>query len=166
MDGTEIRFVKEMTKNWKKTFTFRDFSKTKVSPYRYVMNDLSNGTSDLAMCSIFILGKNHSRYDFTTFYEQICSTFLVPKPRKLNEATAIYTALSPFVRLLFLFLLVLWSLLLNFISKMEKRLYQRESRYTDVTSAVLETINTATSHSVHRFPSQNGQVPVKILLTR
>ncbi|KAG4065154.1 hypothetical protein HA402_007551 [Bradysia odoriphaga] len=33
IDGTEIRFVKEVTKNWKKIYNFRDFSQTKLSPY-------------------------------------------------------------------------------------------------------------------------------------
>lgn len=164
MDGTEFRFVKEVTKNWKKTYRFRDFSRTKAQPYTLIMQDLSNKTSDLAMCSIWFLEKYHKNYALTSFYDQLCATFLVPKPKKLNEATAIYKALSPSVWLLFLFFFLLSSVLLNCFSKMEKLLYQRDSQYLDFTRAVMETINTATSHSVHRFPI--GQVPVKIILSR
>lgn len=152
-----------MTKNWKKTYKFRDFSRTKVSPYSQVMQDLLNKTSDLAMCSVWILGKNYKTFDFTTFYEQHYTTFIVPKPRKRNEATAIYTALHPSVRWLLLLSFVLSCVLLNFISKMEKRLYQRSSQYTEFTRVVMETISAFTSHSVHRFP---GQVAAKILLSR
>lgn len=163
MDGTEFRFVKDVTKNWKKTYKFRDFSRTKVSPYSIIMNDLSNRSSDLAMCSIWLLTKYYQSYDLTTFYDQPCLTFLVPKPKKLNEATSIYTALSTNVWMMFLCFFLLSSLLLNFFSKMEKRLFRRHSQYTDFSSALLETINTVTSHSVHRFPSSG---PVKILLAR
>lgn len=166
MDGIEFRFVKEVTKNWKKIYNFRDFSRTKVSPYTLIMQDLTNNTSDLAMCSIWLLEKKYKKYDLTTFYEQHCSTLLVPKPQKLNEATAIYTALSPMIRILLLFFFFLSSLLLNFFSKMEKRLNRQDSQYTELSRALLETINTATSHSVHRFSSQKDHVPVKILLIR
>lgn len=103
--------------------------------------------------------------DMSTFYEQYCITLLVPKPKKLNEATAIYTALSAFIWLLLFLFFFSSSLLLHFISKMEQRLYQRDCQYTDFSRAVLETVNTATSHSVHRFPSEDAQIPVKILLT-
>lgn len=164
IDGTEYRFINEVTKNWNKTLNFRDFSRTKISPYLQVMNDLSNRSSDLAMCSIWMLGKYYRNYDLTTFYDQVCTTYLVPKPKKLNEASAIYTALNTSVWLLFLFFFLLSAILLTFISKLEKRLYRRESHYLEFTRALLETINIATSHSVHRFP--NGQVAVKIILIR
>lgn len=166
IDGTEFRFVKEVTKNWKMTYKFRDFSRTKSSPYNHVMKDLTNKTSDLAMCSVWILGKNYMKFDFTTYYEQHCSVFLVPKPQKLNEATAIYTALGLTVRLMFAIFFILSSILLNFISKMEKLLYHRDSQYVDFVRAVMDTISIATSHSVDRFPSQKKQFPVKILLIR
>lgn len=166
MDGTEFRFVKEITKNWNRTYKFRDFSRTKVPPYTLIVNDLLNKTSDLGMCSIWVLVKNYKRLDRTTFFEQHCLTILVPKPKKLNEATAIYRALGPITRHLLFICFCVSSILLNFFSKMEKRLYQRNSQYTEFSRAVLETINTATSHPVHRFPRGDGQAPVKILLSR
>lgn len=164
MDGTEIRFVKEVTKNWKKSYNFRDFSRTKLSPYITIMNDLANQSSDLAMCSIWLMEKYYERYDLTTFYGQLCSTLLVPKPRKLNEASAVYTTLSTFVWILFLCFFLLSTILLNSISRMEKSLYRRESQYIDFTRALMETINTVTSHAVYRFPS--GQKSLQILLSR
>lgn len=165
MDGTEFRFVHEVTKNWKKIYEFRDFSRTKISPYVTIMKDLLNRSSDLSACSIWLVEKHYISYDMTTFYDQTCSTFLVPKPKKLNEATAIYTALSTSVWSLFLCFLLLSSILLNLISKIEKALFQRVSQYTEFSRATLETINIATSHSVHRFPS-NGKASIQILLTR
>lgn len=165
MDGTEFRLVKEVTKNWMKTFKFRDFSRTKSAPYKLIMSDLSNRSSDLAMCSIWLLEKYYESYDLTTFYDQQCATLVVPKPKKLHEATAIYTALNTHVWLLFLSFLLLSSIALNFISKMEKRFYQRESHYVDFTWTLIETVNVATSHSVHRFPS-NSQVSLQIILIR
>lgn len=164
MDGSEFRFVEDLTKNWKKSYNFRDFSRTKVAPYTFIMNDLSMNVSDMAMCSIWLIEKYYKSYDLTTFYDQNCATFLVPKPQKLNEASAIYKALDTSVWLLFLFFFLLSSILLNIISKMEKRLYERNSLYTDFTRAIMETLNTATSHSVHRFT--NVQMSIKILLTR
>lgn len=130
-----------------------------------MMDDLTNRSSDLAMCSIRLTPKYYELYDLSTFYDQMCATFLVPKPVKLNEATAIYTALRRSVWLLFFCVLILSSILLNFISRVENRLYQRESQYIDFTTALMEIVNTGTSHPVHRFPS-NDRLSIQILLIR
>lgn len=164
IDGTEFRFVQALTKNWKKSFNFRDFSRTNVSPYDMVMTDLSNKSADMSMCSIWLLQKYYRIFDLSTFYDQQCSTFLVPKPLKLNEATSIYMTLDSTVWFLFLFFFLLSSVLLYTIAKMEEQLYDKTSVFTDLTRSFLETIGMAASHPVGRIP--RDQTSVKILLTR
>ncbi len=164
MDGIEFRFVRELTKNWKKTFTFRDFSLVKSNPYSAILNDVANNTSDLSMCALWIIEDIYKEYDLSSFYVKQCVTFLVPKPIKLHEATAIYTTLGTYVWLLFLFAFLLSIVLLNKIAKFEKCLNDSDSDFTDFSVTVLETVNAATSHAVTRFP--NNQTSVKILLIR
>lgn len=164
MDGIEFRLVREVTKKWKKTFKLRDFSKVKINPYLSILLDLSNKTSDIAMCSLWLIEDIYKQYDLSTFYEKQCLVLLVPKPMKLNEATAIYTTLDTPVWLLFLFFFVLSTVLLNWIAKMEQNFNESSSVFTDLTFTIMETINTATSHSVVRFPTD--QTSVKILLIR
>lgn len=164
MDGTDFRFVKEVTKKWKKTFSLRDLSRTKRPPYVVILEDLSSNLSDLAMCNPWITAENYILYDFTTFYDAECSTFLVPKPRKLNEATSIYTALNTYVWLLFLSLFLLATISLNIISKIEKRLYRRESKYIHFPKVLLETIR-VTLLQPAQFLSKS-RLSLRILMTR
>lgn len=164
MDGIEFRFVREVTKNWKKSFQYRDYSRVKGNPYVSILEDLSNDTSDMSMCALWLLGDTYEHYDLSTFYAKQCLTFLVPKPIKLHEATAIYTTLGTHVWLLFLFVCLLSIVLLNNIAKIEKQLNNSDSIFTDLSVTVMETINTATSHSVARFP--DNQLSVKIVLIR
>lgn len=165
MDGTEFRFVKDITRNWQKTFNLRDSSRTNHSPYEVLPNDLLNGTSDMAMCSIWLLEKNYKRFDLTTFYDEMCSTFLVPKPKKLNEAIAIYTALQKYVWMLFLSVLLMSIIALSLITKIERSLSIENARQIDLSHAILETIAIVSSLPIYRLPS-NSQVSAKILLIR
>lgn len=164
MDGIEFRFVREVTKNWKKTYKFRDFARVKINPYVAILDDLANKSSDMSMCALWIIDDIYNRYDLSTFYVKQCVMFLVPKPMKLPEATAIYTTLDTHVWLLFLFAFLLSIISLNNIAKLEKRLNDSDSDFTDLTVTVFEAVNAATSHSVTHFP--NDQTSVKILLIR
>ncbi|KAJ6642098.1 hypothetical protein Bhyg_07044 [Pseudolycoriella hygida] len=163
MDGLEYRLMHEITKSWKKNFKFRDFTKVKINPYAKILDDLSNESSDMAMCALWLVEDINRNFDLSTFYVNQCLTFLVPKPIKLNEATAIYTTLHSYVWLLFSFFLLLSIFLLNNIAKIEKRLNGSDSVFTDITVTVIETLNTATSHSVVHFPY--NQTSVKLVLT-
>lgn len=164
MDGIEYRFVRELTKNWRKTFQFRDFSRVKTNPYAAILNDLANKSTDLSMCALWIIDDTYAKYDLSTFYVRQCVLSLVPKPMKLHEASAIYTTLDSFVWLIFLLAFVLYIVLLNSTAKLEKCLNDSDSVFTDFTVTVLEAINAATSHSVTHFP--NDQISVKIVLIR
>lgn len=164
MDGVEFRVVREVTKKWKKNFKFRDFERVKINPYVSILNDLSNKSSDMSMCALWLIEDIYKQHDLSTFYEKQCLTLLVPKPRKLHEATAIYTTLERHVWLIFFFFFLLSIVLLNKIAKIEKLLNESDSIFTDFSVTVMETINTATSHSVARFP--DDQISVKIVLIR
>lgn len=164
MDGTEFRFIKEVTKNWKKTFNFRDFSLVKQNPYVAILRDLSTDETDMSMCALWFMADTYKLYDMSTFYEDQCLLLLVPKPMKLNEATAIYTTLDKYVWLL-AFFFFLWSIVsLNVVAKMESELNGSTSAFVDFAVTVMETVSAATSHSVTRFPTH--QLSVKIILMR
>lgn len=164
MDGIEYRVVREVTKNWKKSFKFRDFSRVKSNPYAAILDDVANKSSDMSMCALWIIEDIYKHYDLSTFYVKQCVMFLVPKPMKLHEASAIYTTFDTYVWLLLLFAFLLSIVLLNNMAKSERSLNDSDSVFTDLTVTVLETVNAATSHSVTHFP--NDQISVKILLIR
>ncbi|XP_037045738.1 uncharacterized protein LOC119081103 [Bradysia coprophila] len=162
MDGTEFRFVQEMTKNWNKTFKFRDFSLVKYNPYVAILDDLASRDSDMSMCALWLIEDTYKRFDLSTFYEDQCLVLLVPKPMKLNEATAIYTTLHAYVWLLVLFFFLWYIVSLNVVAKIESQLNGSTSAFVNFAVTVIETISAATSHSVTRFP--NDQLSVKIIL--
>lgn len=136
----------------------------KYNPYAAILQDLSNQESDLAMCALWLMEDIHRNFDLSSFYEDQCLVLLVPKPMKLDEATAIYTTLDTYVWLLFLFFF-LWSIVsLNVVAKVESQLNGSSSIFIDFTVTVMEIVGTATSHSVTHFP--NDQLSVKIILMR
>lgn len=124
-----------------------------------MFEDLANDTADLA-CSIWLMLEYANEYDLSTFHSHECITFLVPKPKRLSEITAIYTTLSAQVWLVFGLCffstgVLMWSSAR--IQTMERNIYANFSR------TFLELMNIATSHGVGYFPTQHS---INILLTR
>lgn len=159
-DGIEYRLVQEVIKNWKVKYILRDESRTGVSPWITMFEDLKNQTADIAMCSIWI-SVFDDKYDVSGYYNHECNTLLVPKPKRLSEITAIYKTLSGLVWLTFGLCffttgMLLWSSAIIGIA--ERTVFVNMSR------TFLEVMNIATLHGVQTLPKQ--QTSIKILLMR
>lgn len=159
-DGIEYRLVREVVKNWNVTHILQDESKTGISPWTKMFDDLENHKADLSMCSIWV-SVFKDQYDVSSYYNHACNTLIVPMPKRLSEITAIYTTFSYDVWLTFgvLFLatvLLLWASAMIGIG--ERAVYVQLSR------SFLEIMNIATSHGVEIFQTQ--KTSIKILLMR
>ncbi|KAJ6643303.1 hypothetical protein Bhyg_08262, partial [Pseudolycoriella hygida] len=157
-NGIEYQLVREITKNWKIRYILRDESKTGISPWITMFDDLKNRTADIAMCSIWI-SVFDDKYDVSGYYNHECNTLLIPKPKRLSEMTAIYKSLSGKVWLTFGLLFsatgfLLWSTAMVGIGD--------RSAYVSLSRTFLEIMNIATLHGVNTLRQQ--QISVKILL--
>lgn len=157
-DGIEYRLVREVIKNWRVKHILRDESRTGISPWITMFDDLENHTADLAMCSIWV-SVFKDQYDVSSYYNHACNTLIVPMPKRLSEITAIYTTFSGEVWLTFALLfiaagIVLWG----------SGTIGTQTVYVNVTRSFLEIMNIATSHGVEIFRTQ--RTSIKILLMR
>lgn len=121
--------------------------------------DLLNHSADIAMCAVWLSDHGY-KYDLTTFHSHECHSMLVPKPTKLNEATAIYTTLSYPVWIVFGFWFIMTGFLLWGIAKTKILI---KNRYISLIRSFLDITNVATSHGLDNFPDQNS---VKVVLLR
>lgn len=158
-DGVEYHLLKQVTKNWKVKYILRDLSRTLISPWITMFEDLVNRTADIAMCSVWVTDYEN-RFDLATYHHHECATLLVPKPTKLSEITAIYTTLSGQVWLIFAFFFAATGMLMWSSAKLDT---VQTAAYANFSRTFLEMINIATSHGVGHFPRQHS---IKILLMR
>lgn len=159
-DGIEYRLVREVIKNWNVTHILQDESKTGISPWIKMFDDLENHQADLSMCSIWV-SVFKDQYDVSSYYNHACNTLIVPMPKRLSETTAIYTTFSGEVWITFgvLFLttgLLLWASAMIGIVK--------RTAYVHLSRSFLEIMNIATSHGVEILQTQ--KISIKILLMR
>lgn len=136
----------------------RDESKTGISPWITMFDDLENHTADLAMCSIWV-SVFKDQYDVSSYYNHACNTLIVPMPKRLSEITAIYTTFSGEVWLTFGLLFFATGILL-----WGSAMIGKQTVYVNVTRSLLEIMNIATSHGVDIFRTQ--RTSIKILLMR
>lgn len=165
LDGVEYRMVHEITKNWKVKFVKRDLSDEVKEPWTAILQDVKNDNADIAMCLQWLQLHRIQNYDYTTYYDHLCLTMLVPKPRRLNEASAIYLAFNVYVWALFCFFFLLTGLLITIFANigLNKQFTLHDVVFKDFKRTFLEMINLATSHGVDNEPKQKS---VNILITR
>lgn len=75
-DGLEYRILLEITKPWTIEHKKCDISNTIVDPWSTVLHNINNGSSDLAMCSVWLNLKSATYYDVTNHIDYQCGTFL------------------------------------------------------------------------------------------
>lgn len=160
-DGIEYRLIHEVTKNWNVKHLMRDESKTGITPWITMFNDLENRTADLAMCSIWLKSID-DKYDYTAYYNHECSTLMVPKPKRLSEMTAIYKTLTGEVWLTFGLFFFATGLLLRSTAMMDVEV--KRNVYVNMSEAFLDVTSIATQHGVNGF--RKHQISTKILLMR
>lgn len=158
--GIEYRLVEEVIKNWKARYILRDESKTGISPWITMFDDMINRTADIALCSIWISAFD-DKYDVSEYYNHECSTLMVPKPTRLSEMTAIYKTMTAEVWVSFGFFffatgILLWSIAIVGIGE--------RTAYVNISRAFLDIMNIATSHGI-AIPRRQ-QRSMKILLMR
>lgn len=128
--------------------------------------DFIKNASDILLCSLWMNEINKENIEYSTFYDQQCVTFIVPKPKAVNPATYIYIALESQVWLNYLVYMMVTGFLLTLLTVLGIKVNKDHwvsSNFVYLSSSFTEVINIATSHGLKRFPLQK---PLKILLMR
>lgn len=175
LDGVEYRIIQAVARDWNITFVRRDFSSTVPNPWKTIMTDISDNVTDMGICSVWMDANRADSFDLSTYYDFQCHKFLVPRPIRLNEATAIYRTFNTAVWLLFLCVFLVTGVLLMTLSRMEPEandfddgglttVRRRPSAiHGNFIRSMLEMMNIATGHGVNRIPKQHS---LNVLLIR
>lgn len=164
LDGVEYRIIRAVTRGWKTSVVRRDISATVPNPWKTIMTDIADNRTDMGICSMWMNAKRADQFDLSTFYDFQCHKFLVPRPTRLNEATAIYRTLSLAVWILFLCFFLVTGLLLMALSRIDTINSAADaSMFNNFTRSMLEIVNIATGHGVNTIPKQHS---INVLLIR
>lgn len=107
--GTEYNMIKEVLKDFELEYLFHEHTKENAySFWNEVVNEVSRGDSDIALCSLWQSAHIRRNVSLTYPHNQLCITFLVPKPKLLSEVSYVF---QPFH--LSLWLLVIAAVLIT-----------------------------------------------------
>lgn len=165
----EYRIIRAATKGWRTWLVRRDFSATVPNPWKQIMTDIADNLTDMGICSMWMNAKRADQFDLSTFYDFQCIKLLVPRPTRLNAASAIYRTFAVDVWCVFLFFCLITGLLLMSLSRIDYTIIYCDKaaravpKYNNFTRAIMEIMNIATGHGVNKIPTQHS---LNVLLIR
>lgn len=119
-------------------------------PYDNMILDVHKGISNIALCSVWMISSYYKIIDYSIPYDRITVTFLVPIPKLISDAAAIYYSLDGDVWLAFIFCLLCLSCLLTVASKLT-RVEKKEER--SLLQFIFYLIEIATGQGIPYSPS-------------
>ncbi|XP_037040417.1 uncharacterized protein LOC119077337 [Bradysia coprophila] len=125
-----------------------------------MFKELAEGQSDVVACGVW-QSSNRSTKDLTSYFDDMCSTWIAPKPQRLDPASLIYLTLSTPVWGLYIFCFICTATLLTTISKIEEEIRNTKIASSTLGRSFLDATNAATSHGITNFPNQ---ISVQVLL--
>lgn len=117
--GIEYNIMKHVTKNWRVEYV--TFNETGNDAFGKVRRNVKSGKADLGVCALWMVKANDEEegaFEMTHPHENICATFLVPKPMIYKGFMYPYLPLNPNMWLAILvcsILLYLTMLLVNWV---------------------------------------------------
>lgn len=122
VNGIEYQLIKEITKKWRKELlVLGDDASKRRNEWRAVYNTVSNGTADLGACSIWQMFLDYEALDFANSFQQVCLTFIVPKPHLLPKISFFFHSFQLLLWILMILLLLLVGILMIFIEKFHRK---------------------------------------------
>lgn len=89
--GTEYNMIKEILKDFQVEYSFHGHRKENAySFWNEVVNEVSRGDSDIALCSLWQSINIKRNVSLSYPHNQVCITFLVPKPKLLSEVSYVF----------------------------------------------------------------------------
>lgn len=151
-DGVEIRMLMEIAKDW--NINYQIF-KREDSPWAKTVDNVENGTSNLALCSPFLQSVAKRNLDMTVSYSDACLTFLVPKPKILPKETYVLQPLQKICWIIIIFVTLFVAFFCIFCSIVYKIFLNRKTgrKFLDFGANVMDSIRLVTLGSLKRFPS-------------
>ncbi|PSN46631.1 Ionotropic receptor 107 [Blattella germanica] len=98
LDGIEMKIFLEVSK--KLNFTWKLREPTELNKWGFrerngtwsggIKGPLANGTADVGFCCLWLIVPQFQDFDLTFSWDILCNTFVVPRPRRLNNVGAIF----------------------------------------------------------------------------
>jgi hypothetical protein len=98
LDGIEMKIFLEISRRANFTWTLQQPPESnkwgqKIENGSWlggIMGALVEGRADVAFCHLWLIDSQASEVDLTFPWNAVCNTFLVPRPRRLNQLSAVF----------------------------------------------------------------------------
>lgn len=151
-DGVEHRIMKEIVKNFPVEYVIYPNVSNEVNLWKKVVADVSAKVSDIALCSHWLLPLLSEDIDVTYPYDQVCVTFLVPKPQMLPDITYFFQPLTVELWIFTIFLMFCLSVLVHVVARIYIQMGIPRHQYSDITLSVLDMIQSCVFGNLRYFP--------------
>lgn len=156
VDGIEYRIFLEISKHWNATINLhRIHPNENWDPYETIRMDVTNKSSDMAMCSIWLTYENYNAFDLTSFIDRQCITFLVPVQKLISDVSTIYIALSGAVWALYIGTCIIVGILLIIMANIyfkQMNVGYKIGSFDYLSESYMNLVNIASAHGIQRFP--------------
>ncbi|XP_017774906.1 PREDICTED: uncharacterized protein LOC108561471 [Nicrophorus vespilloides] len=168
-DGIEFRIIQHIMRKFKveyQIFTEKEREGRNESLYSIVKESVYNGSSDIAVCSHWMLslGKYFSMYDTTFPYAQACITFLVPKPQPKPDSGFIFQPLQPTTWILMFTSSFTTTLILYGLGMYYKTVRNDPNPFANLVDSYLVIVRIFTLSGLNVFPKPSLR-GIRIFLT-
>lgn len=165
IDGIFFRLFFEITKHWNTKMNLLIPSSSAMwDPFKISKSNIKNGSSDTEMCSTWFTYETYQQFDFTTFIDRHCITFLVPLQQLIKEGSVIFVSLSGVVWILFIGTFVITGILSIIVAKVYFKNSRNEVRaFKFLSECYLDLVSIASSHGIQRFPKP---IALKMIIIR
>lgn len=93
-EGMEADILQEVFKKNFLHYKVYNTNNTETNLYEDMIDDMTEGYSDLIMCMPWLDGKHPGKVEISFTYTQQCITFFVPKPHALDQSTFIFRPIT------------------------------------------------------------------------
>lgn len=150
--------MRDITKNWNVKSNVFNASRVYDDPYVVILGDLTDKTSDLTLCSIWLNLPHIIDFDLGAPYDNICCTLLAPLPNIMNEIETVYKSLGGIVWIVYISCFVLTGIILKLMTKIHVR-----DLHISLGHIFMDLLSISTSHGIVQLPNNSG---MKLIIIR
>lgn len=151
-DGIDYRIFYEVAKYWIIKWNMIKPTSDGADPYRLMVDDLTAGVSDIALCRLWMTLRHHTLTDLGVTDDHQYVKFLAPLPTLVDDAAAIYSSLSLGLWITYGVCLTFIGILLTFLTKIDAR--TGKSNKNLLAHNYLYLISIATNHGIRNLPKR------------
>lgn len=151
-DGIDYEIAQLITRGWPVKYIAYNFTPY-ANMFQIIMDSVKVGVNDMAIGSIWMAATFESELEVTHAYTEVCSTFLVPKPREIDSVWFVYRPLN---RIVWILIGITTSLVAIIIY-----LYSKNNNFSYY---LIESIRIVTNGAVDRISGESHAIFITWLL--